>query len=344
MKIQRGIQTGPQKVVLYGPEGIGKSTFGAQFPAPLFLDVEGGTRHMDVARVDPPPASWTALLETVREFLREGIGEFATLVLDTADWAEQMCVKYICNKNQKAGVEDFGYGKGYVYLAEEFGHLLNLMTEVIDAGANVVVLAHAKMRKFEQPDEMGAYDRWELKLSKQVAPLVKEWADMLLFANYKTMVVTTGEGKNLKAKAQGQGRRVIYTTHHACWDAKNRHGLADELPLDYGPIAHCIPAGPTPARKEAEKEVPRPAEAPPSPTSPAAPPEAPDLPAALSQVMEQSQVTEEEVRDVIGSLGHFPAETPWSVLEEKGYIDGYILPQWSYFVQTIASNPHRIPF
>ena len=88
--------------------------------------------------------------------------------------------------------------------------------------------AHAKLSKFEQPDEMGHHDRWTVKTSKQVAPLIREWCDMLLFANYKTIVVKDGDGKNAKNKAQG-GRRVMYTTHHPCWDAKNRDGLADEL-------------------------------------------------------------------------------------------------------------------
>ena len=60
------------------------------------------------------------------------------------------------------------------------------------------------MRKFEQPDELGAYDRWELKLGKktssQISPLVKEWADMVLFANYKTYAVAVDkDGKKFKA-------------------------------------------------------------------------------------------------------------------------------------------------
>jgi len=358
MKISRGLQTGPQKVVLYGPEGIGKSTFGAQFPAPLFLDVEQGTRHIDVARIDPPPASWTALLETVKEFLAERPKEFATLVLDTADWAEQMCIKSVCDSALKKGIEDFGYGKGYVYVAEAFGELLNKLGEVVTAGYNVVILAHAKMRKFEQPDEAGAYDRWELKLSKQVAPMVKEWADMVLFANYKTMVITTGKGDNLKAKAQGQGKRVIYTTHHSCWDAKNRHGLPDEIPLDYGQIAHCIPnpsgiptGSPAPASSsEIPNNSPAPEPAPPQTQEAAPSPDpllplwSPDLPGALRQLMEHSHVTEEEVRGVIQSVGHFSGDTPWAVLQEQGYVDGYIIPQWDYFVTTIESDPDRLPF
>lgn len=53
------------------------------------------------------------------------------------------------------------------------------------------ICAECMMRKFEQPDEMGAYDRWELKLQKKTAALVKEWADLLLFANYTPPRSTT---------------------------------------------------------------------------------------------------------------------------------------------------------
>jgi len=241
MQIITGKIQSAQKVVIYGPEGIGKSTFASHFPQPLFIDTEGSTKHMDVARL-PKPESWTMLLEQVR-YVKVNSKICETLALDTADWAEQLCVEHICSKSQVGGIEDFGYGKGYTYLTEEFGRLLNLLEEVIRIGINVTVTAHAQMRKFEQPDELGAYDRWELKLQKKTAPLLKEWADMVLFANYKTHVVNVDnqgaqKGKN---KAQG-GSRVMYTTHHPCWDAKNRHGLNIELPFDYREIAHCIPS------------------------------------------------------------------------------------------------------
>lgn len=107
-------------------------------------------------------------------------------------------------------------------------------------GHNVVVLAHAAITKFEQPDAVGNYDRWSMKTSKQVAPLLREWCDMLLFANYKTVVEKVGDGKNAKSKASG-GRRVLYTAHHPCWDAKNRFDLPEEVPFDYASIAACIP-------------------------------------------------------------------------------------------------------
>ena len=237
LNITSGVVHRAQKVVIYGPEGIGKSTLASKFPGSLFTDTEAGTQHMDVRRTDTP-TSWTMLLEIVKA-VRDTPGVCQTYILDTADWAEMLCVKHITAGARVDSIESFAYGKGYVYLQEEFGRLLNLLNELVARGIHVVITAHAKMRKFEQPDEMGAYDRWEMKLSKQVGPLLKEWCDLLLFANYKTLVVATDVDKKGKAKNhKGQGgKRVMYTTHHPCWDAKNRMGLPDELPLDYAPLA-----------------------------------------------------------------------------------------------------------
>lgn len=266
MNITKGKIIGAQKICLYGVEGIGKSTFAAQFPNPIFIDTEGSTKHMDVARL-PKPTSWTMLMESVK-YVKANPAVCQTLVIDTADWAEQLCLNHICSDKGIKGIEDLGYGRGYVYLAEEFGRLLNLLSDVVALGINVVFTAHAQMRKFEQPDETGAYDRWELKLQKKTAPLLKEWADMVLFANYKTLVVNVDnqgatKGKN---KAQG-GKRVMYAAHHPCWDAKNRHGLPDEMPFEYKQIAHCIPAKQAPAPTPTPKPdtVPVPDAPPPAP-------------------------------------------------------------------------------
>lgn len=236
MQITKGIIQTAQKVVLYGPEGIGKSTFASKFPSPVFIDTEGSTNHMDVARF-PRPTSWTMLMQAVDAVISDP-SICGTLVIDTADWAESLCISSICATYKKTSIEDFGYGKGYTLLSEEFGRLLNKLDQVIERGVHVLMTAHAKMRKFEQPDEMGAYDRWEMKLSRQVAPPVKEWADMVLFANYKTFAVSADD-KGKKFKGQG-GRRVMYTSHHPCWDAKNRHNLAEELPLDFSEISAAL--------------------------------------------------------------------------------------------------------
>lgn len=234
MNITRGKQVYAKKCCVYGPEGIGKSTFASQFPEPLYIDTEGSTKELNVARFDAPD-SWTMLLQEV-QYVIDNPGCCKSLVIDTADWAERLAITEVCKKNKWQSLETPGYGRGYTYLGDEFSRLLASLDKVIAVGINVVITAHAKMRKFELPDEMGAYDRWEMKLSKQVAPPLKEWCDILLFLNYQTFVVTT---ENKSQKAQG-GKRVMYTSHHPCWDAKNRHGLPDVLDLDYGNIAELF--------------------------------------------------------------------------------------------------------
>lgn len=248
MKIVKGKIPSAKKVVIYGPEGIGKSTFAAQFPEPLFIDTEGSTKSMDVARFEPPRV-WPDIFDAVQDVINDP-SVCKTLVIDTADWAEMLCSKFVCQKNGVQGIEDIGYGKGYVYLQETFKTLLDKLEQVIAAGVNVVFTAHAAMRKFEQPDEMGAYDRWEMKLTKKTAPMLKEWADMVLFANYKTVVVT--DDKTHSKKAQG-GKRVMYATHNPCWDAKNRDGLDDCLPFEYKAIKSVIEGTAAKPKKEAPK-------------------------------------------------------------------------------------------
>ena len=232
--ITKGKVESAKKVVIYGPEGIGKSTLASRFPDPVFVDTEGSTKELDVARY-PAPMSWNDIITAVEDCAAEA--PCKTLVIDTADWAEQFCVKAVCQKNGVGGIEDFGYGKGYVYLAEEFSKLLKACDKCIESGINVVFTAHAMMRKFEQPDEMGAYDRWEMKLTKKAAPTLKEWADMVLFCNYKTDVITD---QNTKSKKATGGRRVMYTSHHPCWDAKNRYSLPEQMDMSFDGIAHLF--------------------------------------------------------------------------------------------------------
>ncbi len=375
MKIIRGKIAGAKKVVVYGPEGIGKSTFASQFPEPLFIDTEGSTKDMDIARTEPP-SSWAMLLDQVR-YVKSDPDIYLTLVIDTADWAEMLCVETVCGKAHKSGIEDFNYGKGYVYLAEEFGRLLNLLTEVVDRGINVVITAHAKMRKFEQPDEMGAYDRWELKLQKQTAPILKEWADMVLFANYKTIVVNVdGQGaQNGKNKAQG-GRRVMYTSHHPCWDAKNRYGLPEEVPFEYGQIAHIIGPGSVAVRREsAAVAMPQQEEKPPAPmpepeqmglpienqaAAENKPKQVPEdnrvsalyidelIPKSLRDLMIAHTVTEDEIQRVCEAKGYVPLGTPLREYDvvNPGIVDGLLVASWAQVKAAVMSmrETESIPF
>ena len=346
MQITRGIKARAQKVVIYGPEGIGKSSFAAQFPDPVFIDTEGSTDNMDVARLDKP-SSWTMLVNEIA-FIKANPHSCKTLVIDTIDWAESLAVESVCAQHGKKGIEDFGWGNGYTYVREEIGRFLNNLSELIDLGINVVLTAHAQIKNFTQPDEMGSYDRYELKLGKktssQTAPLVKEWADMVLFCNYETIVMT--DEKSKKSKAQG-GQRVMYTQHHPAWDAKNRHNLTNKLPLDYAGIAHIfnvqqVQAEPVPPTAHPEIEPPAPEQVPQQEVVPAETPvaenpapvergeyqePAPFIDPALRDLMIANQVTEQELQQAVASKGYYPVETPISMYD-KSFIDGALVATW----------------
>lgn len=375
MKITKGKRARAQKVVIYGTEGIGKSSLASQFPEPLFIDTEGSTDNMNVARLDKP-TSWIMLNNQIA-FVKANPIVCKTLVIDTIDWAESLCVDNLCAMYGKKGIEDFGYGNGYVYAKEEMGRFLNKLQDLIEIGINVVLTAHAQIRKFELPDEMGSYDKYELKLGKktssQTAPLVKEWADLLLFCNYKTYLIS--QEKSTKKKAQGN-QRVMYTEHNPAWDAKNRHGLPSELPLDYNSIAHIFK---TEEKEEVKKTVQTEfkdekkeqlqfeqpkyngdleatkiektqeekimdnfgdivKEVENTPVKDLVDPfiEKPDyIPQPLWDLMQQDNITEKDIQLVTESKGYFPKGTPMSVYNEQGYLTGYIIPKWEGLKQLL---------
>lgn len=151
-EITKGKIQKPYKVVIYGPEGIGKSTFASHFPDPLFIDTEGSTRSLDIKRL-PKPTSYEMFKQEIDYIIQNNTSICRTLVIDSIDWGEALIVQHICDKYQKKGIEDFGYGNGYVYTKEELGRLLNRLEDVIEKGVNVVLTAHAQIRKFEKPDE-----------------------------------------------------------------------------------------------------------------------------------------------------------------------------------------------
>lgn len=338
MEIIRGKIPGAQKIVVYGPEGIGKSTFASKFPNPIFIDTEGSTRHMDVARLKKP-SSYPLLCEEVK-YIINNPDICRTLVIDTMDWAEQLCISDLCSRYNKKGIEDFGYGNGYVYAKEEIGRFLNLLDEVIERQINVVLTAHAQIRKFEQPDELGAYDRYELKLGKktssQTSPLIKEWADTILFANYKTLSIATDDnGKKFKAHG---GTRVMYTAHHPCWDAKNRWGLKEEVPFDYNEIARFIPGGAEKVR-ETERTIQE-------ETIVSDKQEKPKennqvinegIPKALKDLMDENFVTEDEIRLAVFTKGYYPLDMPIEKYPSE-FISGVLIGAWPQVFKTILAG------
>lgn len=329
IEISSGVTNTPIKAVIYGAEGIGKSTLASKMPKAIFFDIECGTARLAVQRTRPISKPFEDFNEIMADFTeiinRKSELGIETIVFDTVDALELLITKQVCKKYGKDGIESFGYSKGYTYVAEEMKRFLEKCDAAIFAGLNVTLLAHAKISKFEQPDEMGAYDRWELKLSKKSAPLIKEWADLLLFCNYKTTVITVGEGMDKKKKAQG-GERVMFTSHHSCWDAKNRFGLPDELPLDFDSInklysgkkteiSFGVAAGDLMGTEDAK----------PFDIGAETPDEPMDMKAALKALMKNDKISEKKVLEALGGK--------YSKLDEipDDFIENNLIAKWDRF-------------
>ena len=374
-EINTGVVKTPLKVIIYGTEGVGKTTLASKFPKPLFIDAENGSGALNVARY-PYPTSWQMLMSEVQEFLNNPQG-YKTLVIDSIDWAEAKAIEMICAGMKVNGIEDIGWSKGYTYLNEEMGRLLNLLTEVINRGVNVVLIAHMVIRTITKPEETGSYDRYELKLKQAKngnnCQLVKEWADLILFCNYREFLVadkTTG-----KKKATGGKERIMYTEHAATWDAKNRFGLPEVLPLDFEPIAHLFSNNNEVKATEQIKEQPavntitttqqtEPAEQPKTevnnwttntdthlsidstwkPTPYTAEEEAimAELPKALTDLMKSKQVHPSEIQRAVSIKGYFTKDTPIKNYDPE-FIQGCLIGAWPAVMELIQTD-RDLPF
>jgi len=338
----------PVRVVIYGTEKIGKTTFASKFKKPIFLDVEGGSKNIDVDRMDKP-SSWAMLNSQVDYIGKNNGAGYKTLVIDSIDWAETLCARHVCELKGVVNLGDFGYGTGFIALEQEVGKFLDKLDRVKALGINVVLIGHSIIKKFELPEEAGSFDRYELKLEKKVAPLVKQWTDMLLFANYKTIVV------EIDGKKKGQGSsRVLHTQHSASFDAGNRYDLKPELPFDYASIAHCIPDSHIPdplppqkhveafPKKEDEDLAFKKSETSQTQTTPDKQPvehstvghtQQTAFNSQLYDLMQANNVTDEEIRYCCsnppgGKAGYYPYETPIDIYDEK-FVLGMLVGKWS---------------
>lgn len=237
-RIIEGKIKAPKKLIIYGPEGIGKTSLGAAMPGALIIDAESGSGDLDCRRIIPEDWNDTmALLDELYDERDEAYADVSTIVIDTADWLEHMATKAVCEAAKVDGIEDIGYGKGYTYIQEDMMLALAKLDMLRNVGMNIVLCAHSQIQKRELPGNEGAFDRYELKCGKKVTALIKEWVDAVLFINYKISVEKGADGKT---RAYGGHQRLIHTEHTAAFDAKNRWGLEPEI--EVGPKEDPVPA------------------------------------------------------------------------------------------------------
>lgn len=256
--VTRGQLHKPLRVLLYGVEGVGKSTFGAAAPSPIFLASEDGTATLDVARF-PEPQCWSDVLDAIDTLTTEP-HDFRTLVIDTLDWLEPLCwAQVVAEGGPKIkSIEDFGYGKGYVAALDQWRGLLARLERMRTArGMHVIMLAHSWVKPFKNPED-DDYDRYELKLHAKAGGLLKEWCDAVLFARHDE--TTARDEKTKRTRGVSSGARVICTSRTAAYDAKNRHDLPPTMPLSWADFEAATiaraPASATALRARIEQLLP----------------------------------------------------------------------------------------
>ena len=230
-KIKRGpVQGAPLSVLIYGIDGVGKTTFGAQAPKPVFISAEEGTELLDVARFDA--ITTFRQVEEVVEGLTLENHDFQTLVVDSVDWLEPLIWKDVCDTNSWKSVEDAGFGKGYLAALTLWKTFLGQLDRLKrEKKMNIVLIGHSELKTFHDPNHLESYDRYQLKLNAKASALLREWVSSVLFSAFH---VAVSKDKNApKAKAFSNGDRLIYTTRTPAYDAKNRFSLPEELPLSW---------------------------------------------------------------------------------------------------------------
>lgn len=224
------------RVMIYGPHGLGKTTFGAGAPNPIFIQTEDGLGRLEVDHF-PLATAYNEVIDAITSLYQED-HTFQTVVVDSLDWLDNLIWQDI---NAKHDAKDLAYGKGAVIAADYWRMILDGLSALRDdKGMAVVLIAHSEIKRFDSP-EVEPYDRYRPKLQDRSSALIQEWCDAVLFTNFKTIVKKDDVGFN-KSVSRGvtTGERLIYTTEKPAYLAKNRYALPDSLPLSWDDFATAI--------------------------------------------------------------------------------------------------------
>ena len=242
-----GRRMAPPRIVIYGPGGVGKTSWAASSPTPLLIPTEDGRGTLEVPAV-PLVKSMQEMGQVLTE-IRDSEHAYKTLILDSLDHLEPLIWRYCveqANKPAIKSIEDFGYGKGYVEALGSWRKVLGLLSEIREKkGMAIILIAHHEIKAFQDPTSE-PYDRYQIKLHKSAAGLVQEWADAVLFATYEVHAI---KGETDKVRGMGEGKRRLLCEERPTHVAKNRWGLPYELPMPidnpFAPFAAALKAATT---------------------------------------------------------------------------------------------------
>lgn len=250
-QVRRGKLSLPPRVLVYGSEGVGKTSLAADAGA-LFADIEGGSGELDVARYpfnpgaldEFKPRAYDQLIDMLDDLIANPSHGFRALCLDTADALEALIHAHLCKKHKVDSIEKVGggFGKGYRAAIEELRRFLSKLDLIRAQGITIILIAHARTSTFKNPDGPD-FDRFGLKVydgkDSSFAGQLKEWCEIVAFVRFEGGAKKEEDEK--RARGWSTNRRIAQLAREAAWDAKWRLTVPMEMEIVLDPESPWAP-------------------------------------------------------------------------------------------------------
>lgn len=226
---KENLRRDPPRILLYGVDGIGKSTFASQLPSPIFVPTEKGLSEIAADRF--PFCRSFDEVDRCFDFLLEKKHSYKSVIVDSVDWLEKLIWKVIASDHRKEYIEEIGYQAGYKLALHQWRYFLDRLDDIQERrGMIILLLAHSTIESYTEPGEP-EYDKYQLDVHKLAAPIIYQWADAVLFLNYKNYI-TKSKSKDdgeVITRVSSANERIFYTEERPAFRAKNRYNFPPEI-------------------------------------------------------------------------------------------------------------------
>lgn len=227
------------RILIYGTHGIGKTTFAAHAPDPVFLFTEDGAGLLELNSF-PLLTTYADVIQALSVLYHEKHA-YKTVVIDSLDHLEPLIWSHTAKQFNKESIEAFGYGKGYIEAVHFWREIITWLNALRNQrGMTYILIAHSHIKRFDSP-ETDSYDRYQIKLNEKASSFIQESVDCVFFCNYQVNInkADVGFGKE-KARGISTGQRLIHTVEKPAYIAKNRFNLPEKLPLSWGDFTNAL--------------------------------------------------------------------------------------------------------